>query len=99
MHARSCVQNNILYQLCHHCWLRLSIAHLLTGKSFSQVSLWLDCELTQSDDFASSLFRLMNRRVAGTTGEPNSAREAARIGANDARHREHLMAPARQLTS
>src|SRR5439155_2273597 len=25
--------------------------------------------------------------------------KAARIGANDARHREHLMAPARQLTS
>jgi hypothetical protein len=47
----------------------------------------------------SSLFRLMGRRVAGPTGEPNSARESDRIGANDARHREHLMAPARQLTS
>src|SRR5262249_10438644 len=41
----------------------------------------------------------MDRRVASPTGNPNSVREGARIGANDARHREHLMAPARQLTS
>jgi hypothetical protein len=42
----------------------------------------------------------MDRRIPGPTGKPNSARaKAVRIGANDARHREHLMAPARQLTS
>jgi len=60
----------------------------------------LDCRVCRSEDFASSLFRLMDRRVAGPTGEPNSVPpKAVRIGANDARHREHLMAPARQLTS
>jgi hypothetical protein len=37
--------------------------------------------------------------VAGPTGEPIPSANAVRIGANDARHREHLMAPARQLTS
>src|SRR5206468_2347558 len=42
----------------------------------------------------------MDRRVADPTGEPNSlSAKALWIGANDARHREHLMAPARQLTS
>ena len=41
----------------------------------------------------------MGRRVAGLTGEPNSAQpEAGADRANDARHRQHLMALARQLT-
>jgi phosphotransferase system HPr (HPr) family protein len=42
----------------------------------------------------------MDRRVVDSTGEPNLCfRSAERIGANDARHREHLVALARQLTS
>jgi len=52
-----------------------------------------------SERLESSLFRLMGRRVAGLTGEPNSAQpEAGADRANDARHRQHLMALARQLT-
>src|SRR5258707_5147914 len=49
---------------------------------------------------ASSLFRLMDRRVVDSNGGTKSLfRSAKRIGANDARHREHLVALARQLTS
>src|SRR5438093_5018891 len=36
----------------------------------------LDCRVCQSEDFSSSLFRLMDRRVAGPTGKPNSVRES-----------------------
>ena len=51
------------------------------------------------DNLNSSLFRLMDWPVAGPTGNPISSRHGGRIGAYDARHREHLMALARQLTS
>jgi hypothetical protein len=54
----------------------MSIARSFTGKLFL-IHAWLDCESTQLDDFSSSLFRLMGRRVTGPTGEPNSARESA----------------------
>jgi hypothetical protein len=47
---------------------------LLTGKFFL-IDARLDCESTQSDDFSSSLFRLMGRRVADPTGNPISARK------------------------
>jgi hypothetical protein len=53
----------------------------------------------QFESLENSLFRLMGRRVVGPTGIQFSRTRIARIGANDARHREHLMAPARQLTS
>ncbi|PYK15594.1 MAG: hypothetical protein DME55_13505 [Verrucomicrobia bacterium] len=48
---------------------------MFTGKLFL-IHVQLDCEFTQSDDFASSLFRLMNRRVADPAGDPNSVRES-----------------------
>src|SRR5204862_3327304 len=60
---------------------------------------WLDCDSTRSDAFSSSLFRLMDGEWPFQRGNQILSARAVWIGANDARHREHLMAPARQLTS
>src|SRR5438309_10854126 len=46
-------------------------------------------------------FVALNGSASGRSSGETKFRsaKAVRIGANDARHREHLMAPARQLTS
>ena len=71
MYTRSCVENDILCQLCHCCPLGVSIARLFTGKLFLRPR-WLDYEITQSDVPTSSLFRLMERQVVDPMGEPTS---------------------------
>src|SRR5436190_21015100 len=55
--------------------------------------------------FPGQRFRQFFVSLNGSASSPSSGEtkfrsaKAVRIGANDARHREHLMAPARQLTS
>jgi hypothetical protein len=56
------------------------VVHVHTVSDRRQQSGSLDCRVCQSEDSASSLFRLMDRRVAGPTGDPNS--ERAKSGAD-----------------
>src|SRR5438128_2537075 len=80
MHARTRVENKILNQLCHGLLAENLHCALVHWQALSRARSPLDCQLTQSDGSASSLFRLMDRRVAGPTGDPNS--ERAKSGAD-----------------
>src|SRR6266478_1676601 len=79
----------------------------MAGKSFlvcgdaRNHAEFLDAQMREPEAIRSSLFRLMERRVVDPTGEPTSLAQMRESGSGRTMrgHREHLMAPARQLTS
>src|SRR5437868_2796095 len=80
-------------------WRRISIARSFTGKLFLGATLRLTAN--RVNQMFWRFFVSLNGSASGRSNGGTKFRpaNAVRIGANDARHREHLMAPARQLTS
>src|SRR5204862_622262 len=80
-------------------WRRISIGRSYTGKLFLGATLRLTAN--RVNQMFWRFFVSLNGSASGRSNGGTKFRpaKAVRSGANDARHREHLMAPARQLTS
>jgi len=91
----------------HRSFRALFVVRGLTGKLFypsrcavsrrSRFSLTAQKTEGESNQFFVALNGSVSSRSSGETNFYSM--DVEKIGANDARHREHLMAPARQLTS